>query len=232
MKCEEAERLIYLWKPGEADEGEQKLLKEHLQNCKECRMLAEEIKQAQRQAEILFTETSIGKDETFYKERIFAKANELEMRKSAGVADKVLRLTFSAFVHPLYKYVSAAVIAAMVFTFLLQNYMAYRHLGELENRFGNPSSYAAAAESKPIVLEVTDFGLIRVNSKNTNLKGIDLNWLKNNGFLLFSLRKHSLIRELASHKPGIDPIDLIKLYNHSIFTGESKRNQYKTEEKL
>lgn len=235
MKCEEIEKLIYLYKPGELNENEQELVSKHLVSCADCRKIREELLSLFIPAITFSSENTEEGQTNYYKEQIFERVNSVEAIRNGSISRRFKQMSFTFIARPAYRYLSAAIISALVITFLLQNYLVYRHISALETRFGNPSSYIAAAENKAIVLKKDDLSFLKENSQKsfkTGFKAFELNWFRGNQFLLMTMRKHRLLQELANHNPGFDPLDIIKIYNRSLFTGESKRNQYKMEEKL
>jgi len=235
MRCEEIEKLIYLYKPGELDENEQDLVNQHIASCPDCRKLREELLNFYIPDNIISSEYTEARHSSYYKEQIFEKVNSVEAIRNGSLSSQFKQVSLNFLAQPVYRYLSAAIISALVITFLLQNYIVYRHISALETRFGNPSSYIAAAENKAMVLGKNDLSFLKENSHKpikTGLKAFELNWFRGNQFLLMAMRKHKLLQELANHNPGIDALDIIKIYNRSLFSGESKRNQYKMEEKL
>jgi hypothetical protein len=228
MKCKEIEPLIYLFKPGELKENEKHLLDEHLEFCADCKKLWEELHYQYYTLNKLTAERYNTAQSSYYKEQIFRKIDFLENEKSRNIAQKIKSAGLHYFSLPVYRYMSAAVIAALVITFLLQNYLAYINLSQLEMKFGNPSSYEAAAETRPIIFGKDDFSFISESSQKRikNEKKIpEFRWFKGNQFLLMSIRKHRYFRELANHNPGIDLANIIMIYNKSVYLGESRRNQ-------
>ncbi len=235
MRCEEIEKLIYLCKPGELSENEQELVKQHTASCADCRKLREELLNLNIPANVISSEYTEERQTSYYKEKIFEKVKSVEAIRNGSISSRFRRISLTFIAQPAYRYMSAAIISALVITFLLQNYLVYRHISALETRFGNPSSYTAAAENKAIVIGKEDLSFLKENKRKplkTGLKSIELNWFRGNQFLLMAIRKHKLLQELANHNPGVDPSGIIKIYNRSLFSGESKRNQYKMEEKL
>ena len=232
MRCEEIEPLIYLWKPGELNVSEQQAVDEHLSGCSHCKALQKELLGQNLQITSWNVKNKENHKADFYIERIFEKVRAIEDNQTISLPGRIKQFSIYCFRHPVYRYMSAAIISALVVTFLLQNYIVYRHISALETKFGNPSSYAAIIENKPILLAKEDFSFIKSNSMKPGIKKAELNWFKSSQFLLMTMRKHKLIQEIASHKSGIEPFDIIRIYNNSVFTGESKRNQYNLEEKL
>jgi Putative zinc-finger len=228
MKCKEIEPLIYLYKPGELTENELFLLEEHLKICKECKKLRESLLGQSSTINELTKDEIITDQSSFYKELIFEKIKNLVDENSGSILKKDKSAGLYYFSLPLYRYISAALIAAFVITFLLQNYLAYLNLGQLELRYGNPSSYEAAEEIRPIVFGKEDIRFISQSSQNRIKSGKKLNelsWFKGTQFLLLSIRKHSYLQKLTTHNLGIDPTYLVRIYNKSVYLGESKRNQ-------
>jgi hypothetical protein len=228
MKCNEIEYLIYLNKPGEITENEQKLLNEHLSACPDCRKLRDEI---HNQFVILNNFIDVlpkTQDSSYYKEQIFARINNQDKEESKDIVIKFKSRNLYYFTLPVYRYLSAAIIAALVITFLFQNYSAYLNISQLETRFGNPSSYIAAAENKAFILKKDDFSYIKESTQKglkAGKKTPEFNWFRGNHFLLNSIRRHRFFQELANHNPGIDPSEILRIYNKSVYLGESKRNQ-------
>jgi hypothetical protein len=228
MKCSESEYLIYLSKPGEITEKEQKLLYEHLLTCSDCRKLRDEVHNQFVIVNNFIDELPKTEDSSYYKEQIFAMIDNHEKEESKDITIKFKSRKLYYFTLPIYRYVSAAIITALVITYLFQNYSTYQRISQLETRFGNPSSYIAAAENKAFVLRKDDFSFIKESSQKglkAGRKTPEFNWFKGNQFLLNSIRRHRFYQELANHNPGIDPSEILRIYNKSVYLGESKRNQ-------
>jgi hypothetical protein len=228
MKCKEIEPLIYLFKPGEITENEQHLLDGHLKFCDDCRNLLEEVRHQRFTVNELTAEGYNTSHSSFYKVRIIEKIAILENGKSNKIAQKIKSNGLNYLSLPVYRYISAALIGGLVITFLLQNYSAYLNISKLEMKFGNPSTYEARAESKAIVLGDEDFSFIKESSQKsmkTGKRHSEFSLFKGSKFLLISMRKHRFFQELANHNPGIDPADIIRIYNKSVYLGESRRNQ-------
>lgn len=228
MKCKAIEPLIYLYKPGELTENEKDLLEEHFKVCGECKKLRQNLINQNSVLSVLTNERFSSVQSSFDKELIFAKINFLENEKPRNVLERIKYAGFYYFSLPAYRYASAVLIAGFVITFLMQNYLAYMNISQLERKFGNPSNYEAAEEIKPIVLGIEDFSFISQSSRKINKtekKTVEFRGFKGTKMLLLSMRKHRYFQTLANHNPGIDPAYLIGIYNKSVYLGESKRNQ-------
>jgi hypothetical protein len=228
MKCKEIEPLIYLFKPKELTADEQHQLDEHLKSCSDCRKLVEELNTQNLILSEISSKNFNSTQSSYYKQQIFNEIDNFEKNQNRNISQKTLRNYLNYFSMPAYRYISAALIAGLVITFLFQNYLAYLSIGKLEMRFGNPSSYMAKEEIKPIVFGKEDFNFLKESSQKGLKTGRihkEASWFKGNQFLLLSMRKHRFFQELANHNPAIDPANFLRIYNKSVYIGTSGSNQ-------
>ena len=228
MICTEIEPLLYLYKPGELSESEQIVLEKHLKTCKDCRKHRDELRNDSLKLNELIGNNYEYIQADFYKNRIFEKLNYQLVAKSENISGKIYRRSLYYFSSSIFRRVSAAIIAGFILTFLFQNYSAYIQLSQLELKFGNASGYEFNDETKAISFGKDDLRFIKESSQKGTKNGYIQNkfgLIKGNQLLLMSIRKHRFYQELANHNPGIDPAEILRILNKSLYLVESKRSK-------
>lgn len=211
MNCTEAEKLLYLFREGERTTEERFSLNDHLENCASCRKTAAQLDAMRQFVQRQYLSVPLPEELNNGKRKILALTLDHHRRESILPGENVwLRITCNRAV----RLTSAALVAALVLVFLLQNYMAFNSILTLEKKYGNPGRYMVPASMENISASDLRFlEAAQIYLKKTVSPG-SMKTVSHNLFLL-SFRKHREFREIASRATGFDPF-WINLLNQDI----------------
>jgi hypothetical protein len=227
MKCNEVEKFIYLYKPGELSAQELKTLNDHIAVCRNCRESMEEINEEGNILEELKQRSAFTAPSLQFKERILSLINDrttIDMKIERRPSFIDFR---SVFMRPFYRITSAALVAGFVLLFLLQNYFTFNDILKLENKFGNPTIYAKLSMNPDLNLNEEDIRFIKSVYMDQESPAAKTSLVKElsrrNRFLVSSFSKHSQLLDLATHISNPDPFKLYLLYNNVLALKQSAK---------
>ncbi len=213
MNCTEAEKSLYLFREGELSAEERFSLNIHLENCASCWKTAVQLDAMRQLVQRQYLSMPMPDELDNEKRKILALT--LDQNQSDSILPGVnllLRITYNKVV----RLTSAAMVAALVLVFLLQNYMAFNSILTLEKKYGNPGRYMNSVSASMENLSADDLRFLeaaQIYFKKTVSPG-SMKTVSHNLFLL-SFRKHREIREIALRATDFDPF-WIHLLNQDI----------------
>lgn len=213
MTCGQAEEYLYFFREGELEAREADLLKAHLQECESCREIAAELSRMHDILKGEIVSISLFEGERQARQKIYS------LTVDRPVSSRHHFHSGQLLVHPVVRLGSAALIAGFVVLFLLQNFLYFRSIQQLERRYTVSAAYAQEVSVKPGMPSDRDMQLLKsvINKLgNRRLSRMGLHPLPVKLFLL-EVRNYKHTREFIGMAPDIDSywIYLLKQSHYS-----------------